>query len=99
MTRATPAGSHQFQRPASNIRLGISRPRTTVASSRTPSANPAPAPAGRPRARPRGAEGADHYYRRHAHHPPVRDKPSATATAVVNPLSQASLMRVTKKTS
>ena len=35
-------GSHQFQRPSSAIRLGINRPRTMVASSRTPSASPAP---------------------------------------------------------
>ena len=38
--RATVVGSHQFQRPSRAIRLGISRPRTTVASSRTPSAEP-----------------------------------------------------------
>ena len=86
-SRAIGTGNHQFQRPSSVIRLGMSRPRTMVASSRTPSASPAPSsckPATRPSYEP--GQRADHDQRRRADNPSRMHEPIAHGTPVVGPV-------------
>jgi hypothetical protein len=99
-SRATPAGSHQFQRPNRLTSAGTSSARTTVASMRmpTPSAVPSTlmsvpgedASAAKEKNRMSAAE----VTRR-----PVRPRPVTTACAVEPVASYSSRMRARMKTS
>ena len=100
--RATASGSHQFQRPSNDIRLGMSRPRTTVASSRTPRRARRRAPADRPR-RPttRPDECPDHDQGRRAHDPAGMGQPVDDRRACCHrrPCPTPLACALTKKTS
>ena len=94
------SGSHQFQRPKSAIKDGTSSARTIVASRKIATARPKPnscSPSTRPAMNPENA--ATITIAAAVTMRPVRSSPSATARVLSFVSSQASRMRVTRKTS